>query len=95
MTYQDGSTVSLGDIVCVAVPGGSARARVVMLGQSYQHLDIDKQFLSWVKRDKVLEPSHIVLEWLENNPFAHHDPQYAPVGNYVFWPADEGLEPEV
>jgi hypothetical protein len=83
----------LGDVVHVALPGGGAKARVVMLGDSYEHLDIDPQFLEWVKRDKVLEPSHVVVEWLDANPFAHNDPRYAPVGNYIFLPVDEGLTP--
>ena len=91
MTYHDGSTISLGDVVRAAVSGGTARARVVMLGDSYEHLDIDKQFLAWVERDRVLEPSYVVLEWLESNPFAHQDPQYAPVGNYMLSPTDSGL----
>ena len=92
MTYHDGSNISLGDVVSVAMPGGNGRARVVMLGDSYEHLDIDKQFLAWVMRDKVLESSSIVVEWLGSNPLAHNDPQYAPVGNYMFSPADEGLK---
>jgi len=92
MTYHDGSPVSLGDIVAAPIPGGSARARVVMLGESYAHLDIDRDFLAWVERDRVLEPSYVVIEWLDNNPFAHNDPQYAPVGNYMFSPLDEDLK---
>jgi hypothetical protein len=93
MKYHDGSTISLGDIVRIAVPGGAERARVVMLGDSREHLDIDKQFLAWVERDaKLLEPNYVVVEFLDRNPFAHNDPQYAPVGNYMFCPADEDLE---
>jgi hypothetical protein len=95
MTYHDGSVISLGDIVRVRIPDGTARARVVMLGDTYQHLDIDEEFLTWIKRDKVLEPSCVVVEWLDMNPFAHNDPQYAPVGNYMFSPADEHLERDV
>jgi hypothetical protein len=94
MIYHDGTPISLGDIVSVPVPMGSARARVVMLGDTYDHLDIDQQFLSWVSRDRVLEPNSVVIEWLDNNPFVHNDPQYAPVGNYMFSPADEWLQRE-
>ncbi len=54
MTYHDGSPISLGDVVRVPIPGGNAKARVVMLGDSYEHLDIDAQFLSWVERGRVL-----------------------------------------
>ncbi|WP_157572530.1 hypothetical protein [Nevskia soli] len=92
MTYQDGYAIELGDVVCVPVPGGTAKARVVMLGATYEHLDIDKQFLSWVKEKKVLDASSIVIEWLGPNPFAHNDPRHAPVGNYMFSPVDEHVQ---
>jgi hypothetical protein len=89
MNYHDGSTVRLGDIVCVPIPSGSEKARVVMLGETYEHLEIDAQFLSWVTADKVLRADSIVIEWLEGNPLAHDDPRYAPVGPYMFTPLDE------
>ena len=60
MTYHDGSTISLGDIVRLPIPGGTAKARVVMLGDCYQHLEIDDQFVAWVHRDSVLEASSVV-----------------------------------
>lgn len=91
MRYHDGSEVSLGDIVNVPIPTGTAKARVVMLGASYDHLDLDPKFLEWVKRDRVLEPTDVVLEWIGANPFAHSDPGYAPVGNYMFSPLSESL----
>ena len=86
MKYQDGRPLCLGDIISVPVPDGTAKGRVVMLGDNYEHLDIDQQFLAWVKRDRVLEESSVVIEWLGTNPFAHGDPRYAPVGNYMFLP---------
>lgn len=89
MRYHDGSTVALGDLVNVPVPGGKAKARVVMLGDTYEHLDIDPGFLAWVKKDNVLEKTSIVIEWIKENPFAHDDPRYAPVGNYMFSALDE------
>ena len=52
MIYADGSAVTLGDIVALPVPEGSDKARVVMLGDTYEHLDTDPQFLSWVKAEK-------------------------------------------
>jgi hypothetical protein len=79
----------LGDVVSVPVPGGRAKARVVMLGETYEHLDLEPRFISWVKEDKVLKPTSIVVEWLGANPLAHDDPRYAPVGNYMFSPLDE------
>ncbi len=89
MRYSDGSTVTLGDLVAVPVPSGVANGRVVMLGESYAHLDVDADFLEWVAKDKVLDPSSVVIEWVAENPFAHNDPQYAPVGRYMFSPLDE------
>ncbi|MGZ5011387.1 MAG: hypothetical protein ACXV74_10550 [Methylobacter sp.] len=80
MNYHDGSIVCLGDVVRVPVPKGTARARVVMLGETYEHLDVDENFVTWVKADKVLKPSDIIVEWVDSNPFAHNDPRYAPVG---------------
>ncbi len=91
MKYHDGSTILLGDIVTVPVHEGTAKARVVMLGDSYEHLDIEEQFLAWVKSDKILQESSVVIEWVSSNPFAHDDPQYAPVGNYMFTAVDEWL----
>jgi hypothetical protein len=87
--YFDDLPIALGDIVEVPVPGGSARARVVMLGDTYEHLDIKPGFLDWVERDKVLRKNAIVIEWLSENPFAHDDPKYAPVGNYMFTDVDQ------
>lgn len=89
MKYLDGSTVVLGDLVAVPVPAGNAKARVVMLGETYEHLDIDPAFLAWVKKDNVLERTSIVIEWIGGNPFEHDDPQCAPVGNYMFTPVDK------
>jgi hypothetical protein len=88
MQYHDGSTAMLGDVVNVSVPSGTAKARIVMLGDTYEHLDIDRDFLSWVNGDRKLAPSEIVVEWIDANPFAHNDHRYAPVGNYMFMSLD-------
>jgi hypothetical protein len=92
MKYYDRSEIRLGDIVTVPVPEGSKKARVVMLGDTYEHFDIDEGFLIWVKKDKILEKTSVVVEWIDSNPFAHDDPQYAPVGNYMFTTVDEYLK---
>jgi ribosomal 50S subunit-recycling heat shock protein len=42
MKYSDGSSVKLGDIIAIPLPSGTAKARVVMLGDTREHLDIDK-----------------------------------------------------
>jgi hypothetical protein len=91
MKYHDGTAVTLGDVVSVLVPSGTAEARVVMLGDTYEHVDIDQEFVSWVQRDKVLAASSVVIEWVGDNPFAHGDPRYAPVGKYMFSPLDQDV----
>jgi hypothetical protein len=93
MNYYDGSPARLGDIVRVPIsPTETARARIVMIGDTYEHLDIDPEFVAWVKSDKVLRPDSIVVEWLDANPLAHNDPRYAPVGNFHFTPLDDCVE---
>jgi hypothetical protein len=90
MKYSDGSILSLGDIVSVPVPSGEARTRVVMLGEDHSHAeDIASDFLDWVTKEKTLEPTSTVVEWVDDNPFAHNDPRYAPVGKYMFCPLDQ------
>jgi len=89
MRHFDGSTVTLGDVVNVPVPSGYAKARVVMIGDTYEHLDIDSSFLDWVKRERKLDSTSIVVEWIGKNPLAHNDPKYAPVGKYLFSPVDQ------
>jgi len=90
MKYPDGSRVKLGDIVTIPLPSGRARAKIVMLGDTREHLDIDQQFLDWIESDKkLLEPSYVLVEWVDRNPLAHDDPKYAPVGNYMFTQLDE------
>jgi hypothetical protein len=91
MTYADGVTIQLGDVISVPIPTGEAKARVVMLGDTYAHLDLDASVLRWVTSDKVLESGSVVVEWIGQNPLAHDDPRYAPVGKYLFSPVDQYL----
>ena len=92
MQYHDRSPIALGDIVSVLVgPDKYERARVVMLGDNYEHLDIDEGFVTWVKQERKLDETSVIFEWLGANPFAHNDAKYAPVGKYMFSPADEWL----
>jgi hypothetical protein len=84
MNYHDGSAVKLGDIVSIPMPGGSAKARVVMLGDSGAHLEMETEFIEWVQSEKLLDSKQAVVEWIDQNPLAHSDPRYAPVGNYMF-----------
>ena len=89
MKYADGSEVQLGDVVAVPVPTGTQQAHVVMLGDSYEHADIDAHFLEWVERERVLRPDSVVIQWIGENPFAHTDSRFSPVGNFMFSPIDE------
>lgn len=91
MNYIDGSEVLLGDIVSVPTPEGDKEARVVMLGDSGEHLEIDPDFIVWVVRDNILASTSILVEWLGANPFANEDPQFAPVGNYMSSTVDEDV----
>ena len=45
--------------------------------------------------DKVLRPDSVVIEWLNDNPFEHNDPRYAPVGSYMITLVDEWVERDV
>lgn len=92
MQYDDGTEIALGDIVSVPVPTGTAEARIVMLGDTYAHLELKEHFLNYVLREKVLKPDSVVVEWVQNNPFTHNDPHYAPVGNYMFTVVDEWVK---
>ena len=47
MLYPNGELIALGDVVSVEMPEGPARARVVMLGQSREHLDMEAESLDW------------------------------------------------
>jgi hypothetical protein len=67
------------------------RGRVVMVGDTLDYLDIDPQFLSWVKTFQKLGSSQVVIEFMAKNPFEHEDPKFAPVGDYLFSPVDEWL----
>lgn len=92
MRYHCGTEVLLDDIVSTPVPDGRELARVVMLGENYNHLDMDADFTDWVKKERILKSDCVVIEWLNRNPFAHNDPRYAPVGNFMFVGVDEDLD---
>ena len=89
MRYFDESLVRLGDTVAVPVPSGTAEARVVMLGDTYEHLAIDASFVRWVKAERRLEAGSIVVQWIDENPLKHDDPARAQVGDLLFSPLDQ------
>lgn len=82
MEYRDHQEIHLGDIIEINMPQGRERAKVVMLGENYKHLPLEPSFVSWVKEEQILAIDSIVIEWIGKNP--HDDPNYAPVGNYMF-----------
>jgi len=89
MKYSNGIDVRLGDIISIDIPEGYRTARVVMLGNTMDHLDIDPKFLDWVNKENLIDESQVVVEWIGENPFKHNDPKYAPVGNYMFTEIDD------
>lgn len=89
MKYTDGSPVKLGDIVTIPFSDRGRRARVVMLGDTHEHLDIDEHFVEWVESEGLLAPAQVVVEWIDRNPLSHSDPRYAPVGDYMFTGLDD------
>ncbi|MES9834659.1 MAG: hypothetical protein ABW139_20700 [Candidatus Thiodiazotropha sp. DIVDIV] len=84
MNYTDGKEVQLGDLIEIDMPKGLELARVVMLGENYQHLELEQSFKEWVLKEQILETNSIVVEWVGKNPLEHNNPEYAPVGNYMF-----------
>ena len=92
MKYRDDQEIMLGDIVELSMLNGKEIAKVVMLGESYLHLELEASFESWVKRDRILDQDSIVVEWVNENPLAHNNPAFAPVGNYIFTGISEDLK---
>jgi hypothetical protein len=84
MNYHDGSPARLGDIVAVRLADRTAKARVVLLGDTRQHLDVDAEFVEWAESEKLLAPSQVVVEWIDQNLLVNDDSQDAPIGNYMF-----------
>ena len=64
MLYPSGEKIALGDIVSVEMPDGAAKARVVMLGHTREHLDMEAESLEWYSGEG-LNSTDIVVEWFE------------------------------
>lgn len=47
------------------------------------------EFRNWVLRENLLADDAVVVEWVGQNPLAHQDPRYAPVGDYMFTRLDD------
>ena len=84
MKYFDGQTVKLGDYVSLTMPDGRETFKVVMLGDSGEHLNLDQQFISWATEESLVTSNSIIVQWIKENPYKHNDPKYAPVGDELF-----------
>jgi hypothetical protein len=84
MKYQCGQLVLLGDEIMVQYgPNQKSMARVVAIGFNDTSDDIDQSFFSWAKDTGIITDETVVVQWIDQNPLSHHDPKYAPVGNYM------------
>ena len=91
MQYHDGTLAKLGDIIIVPLHSGPIEGRVVMLGDTYEHLDLDAEFVTWVKKDMIIDSTLVAVQLIGENPLAHNDPRYAPVGDIMFTTLDEDV----
>ena len=91
MKYHDGNLVQLGDAVTISIHTGAKEGRVVMLGDTYEHLSLDPDFVAWVKKDKIIDSTQVAIQWVGENPLAHSDPRYAPVGDIMFTTLDRDV----
>ena len=84
MKYECGTDVRLGDEIMVQYgPGQESLARVVAIGTDSVIDEIDQGFYSWAKSESIIDKNMVTIEWVDANPLAHNDPNYAPVGNYM------------
>jgi hypothetical protein len=84
MKYSCGTEVILGDEIMVSSgPEQESLSRVVAIGVDLATEDIDRKFYDWAKEEGIITDKSIVIEWIDENPLAHNDPNYAPVGNYM------------
>ena len=80
MKYNSGETIQLGDIVSVPVPTGDALAKVIFLGETYEHNSLEESFSERVIESKHLRSDSIYVEWVNKSPLEHNNENYAPVG---------------
>ena len=74
----------LGDEIMVQYgPGQESLARIVAIGTDLVIDEIDQGFYSWAKSESIIDENTVTVEWVDANPLAHNDPNYAPVGNYM------------
>ena len=68
MKYPDGQIIELGDTVSLDMPNGWQEARVVMLGSTREHLEINQDSLDWYGSEGM-DSTDILVQWtLEGEP---------------------------
>ena len=65
MQYPNGERIELGDTVSIDMPDGWQEARVVMLGGTREHLNLDQELIDWFG-GKGMESTEILVQWLED-----------------------------
>lgn len=81
MDYNSGDIVRLGDLVEVELPDGQHQARVVMIGETGEHVSIAKDTVAWMTASGHVGKGRILIEWVTGNPLEHGDQNFAPVSN--------------
>lgn len=81
MTYEDGQTIVLGDVVKIELHDGDHIGRIIMMGDTGKCSGIDDSVAQWARESGHVGKNNIMLEWIEPNPLAHDDPKYSPVSN--------------
>lgn len=84
MKYSCGTEVMLGDEIMASYgPEQESLARVVAIGLDLAVESIDRKFHDWAKEEGIISAESVVIEWRDENPMAHNDSNYSPVGNYM------------
>ena len=92
MKYPDGTPALLGDIVTIPLSDGPHEGRIVMLGDTMEHLNLHSELVKWIIDDKIMDHTTIAVQWIGQNSLAHNDPQYAPVGDIIFTELKEDIK---
>lgn len=71
------------EIVASYGPEQESLARVVAIGLNLSVESIDRKFYDWAKEEGIISAESVVVEWRDENPMAHNDPNYSPIGNYM------------
>tara|TARA_R110002073_G_C9477385_1_gene579784 strand:- start:277 stop:609 length:333 start_codon:yes stop_codon:yes gene_type:complete len=56
MQYPGGERIELGDAVSIEISGGWQEARVVVLGATREHVDLDQKLIDWFGAREWIPP---------------------------------------